>query len=354
MTMISCDFLVPIFVDFWQQKHFQIRAEQNHSEMKEFLFKIRQLLNVGLISEQDVREYIRPIAFLEPEKAYIISQLQTAYRNLMDKRPIDFTTYEPLSYFKKQNALVWLSVYFVNLHLPGIQVDEDTKQTQLLGNLPILLPYRQCQYCGRLLDEDEKPYQEPKPNKRPRKQYCHVGGCSSVNDSNPSAHEEKCCYRQWAKVKRSFRQGLINHSNEDISETHKQRKITEMFLKFCEKRYQECLNIRWAVIPKSFYPDAVNYLNEKNILMRDYEKYLELSELQPEQVERDDETFKKVENILFPVDDEINYYGDYRYRPGPSGEKPILSFKPATRASFFKPYREHLYFYNPSKDKSRK
>lgn len=96
------------------------------------------------------------------------------------------------------------------------------------------LPYQQCFYCGKR-DTNPKGREFGKMDLC----YCHLKPCPT-STSSPSAHAVGCCYGDWKRIKNNIRARLKRAAADP-------KRVTQIFLAFCEQRYQCNLTLRTPV-----------------------------------------------------------------------------------------------------------
>ncbi len=246
-------FLRNTFEKFLIETTSSIQAEHAHAEgMRDYLFRrqgeerspYRQFLqSLGLTEEEfEVR-------FLSPWKDLTAEQVQEVikYWNfIFSGRKKVLLGAMPIN---EHLALQWTLVNVVELNISGLELfrpdyeevlaQESAHQKDIITYMFVspehALPQRQCHFCGRL-DKD------PRGNVFGHKglRFCHLENCPS--GSNASNHEVHCCWATWRRLKMNFRTAL-DRCGPDKSRAKK------IFQAFCERRYQENLQMQIPVRP---------------------------------------------------------------------------------------------------------
>jgi|GEM_PF-1752417 len=164
---------------------------------------------------------------------------------------------------RKLNALDWLLFQVAELCLFKLSPNLYKKTWT---------PEKQCFYCGRPDFYERKESDKIKIIKfNGRNRFCHVSGCGK--GTNPEKHQDGCCYKNWARMKKTLEQALKRVCEEiyknpmDFDEGRFDRdeeiKIREeakkIFIEFCEKQYRKNLKINYTI--QSELGPAVNLID---------------------------------------------------------------------------------------------
>ena len=199
----------------------------------------KELLNAQGLKQKDFyKKYIQPFADLD-EKSLEMA-LKALCVNLRD------TTTQDYSYAvckqprigRQLNALQWL--------LPQIV---DLKLFELPDNVKVYYkkPIKQCLYCG-------KPDFYIRKNKQiaftEKVHLCHHDNCDMVQ-TNLGDHDINCHYKIWKQKKKNLNQTIIRnskfYSSDKYNNIYVDNKLIKTFLDFCDKQYEENLNIEYTI-----------------------------------------------------------------------------------------------------------
>ena len=107
-----------------------------------------------------------------------------------------------------------------------------------MSDIDFKLPYNQCHYCGK---PNSFMHQTGVKSFNRKRKYCHDSKCAKIHDangSNPKEHE-KCCFGKFAIEKKKLYEQMRRIKTEDSI----QEKM-ELFIAYCEKRFNENLKIK--------------------------------------------------------------------------------------------------------------
>lgn len=231
----------------------------------------KNLLKKLAMSEKKFYEiYIKPFKSLTKQELNTVFEI-LAPELLETYTKIEFDLYESipfngqlkydLSSVRKENALNWL---LFQVDLLGI-FNISKKLNKLL-----IEPYHQCYYCGKPNFYIRNGVTK---NFNLKETFCHKDYCQS--GSNPEKHDN-CCYSKWARKRKSLEKALSVYEKlisdiienyedyEDNNASHEQKaildnKLNEIFIKFCEKQYQENLKINYTI--QTISVDAINLMD---------------------------------------------------------------------------------------------
>ncbi len=252
-------FLRPALLSFVEEKLASFASIREHQGVFQDFVRIDKTLGCtpfkDLLRELNLSEPEFSQRFLNPWRELSSSQLTKVLKYVNWAHRFRFgqeLTLKPLS---ELNALHWtiIQVYKLNLngltlflHTPDwIEHHREEPTTDVLTHLyqaePFCLPHRQCYWCGRL-DHDPR----GKAFGHRGLSLCHQSQCL-MHSVNLPDHPNDCCYRQWNALKDSLKQTLKNQKQSED-------KMTQTFLAFCEKRFQQNLNQSYRPRPQQEKP----------------------------------------------------------------------------------------------------
>lgn len=239
--------LSDVFENWYFKKLKEIKSDKN------LIRPPKNMLKRLAISENEFYE-----TYIKPFKSLTKQDLNTVFKILApelleiytkdESLPIDYelkVIYD-LSFARKENALCWL---LFQIDLLGI-FNLSKKLNKLL-----MIPHHQCYYCGK----PNSYIRNGKVKKFNLKEtFCHKDNCHA--GSNPEKHDD-CCYAKWARKRKALEKALKGAEKltsdiigiyEDNNASFEQKailenKFNEIFIKFCEKQYQENLKINYTV-----------------------------------------------------------------------------------------------------------
>lgn len=251
---LSCAFLIPVFSSFVQEKWDAFTSIQEHIQVPPELMFIDPETGKppykGMLEELNLEESEFSERFITPWVDLTSKQLSDVLRIWNFAFRFRIGQELVLQPFRELSALQWTVIQVYKLNLPGLVVfnksaeyfetakpDPQTDMISLLFQAePYCLPVRQCFFCGRL-DEDPR----GKPFAKQGLTLCHLERCQTHSANLPD-HDKHCCYREWNRRKDSLKRTLKNRSLN-------QEKAIDIFLMFCQKRFEANL-----LIP--FFPRA--------------------------------------------------------------------------------------------------
>lgn len=204
------------------------------------------LIAKGLNQKEFYKKYIQP--YMDLDENHLEMVLKALCVNLKEKTTSHNYSYnickQPKS-CRQLNALQWLLPQIVDLKL--FELPEKVKTYYKK-------PYKQCLYCG-------KPNFYIRNNKQiaftESKHLCHHDNCDMAQ-TNLGDHDINCHYKKWKQKKKNLNQTIIRNSKfyngDKWHDVNVDNKLIRTFLDFCDKQYEENLNIEytiqyWAEIP---------------------------------------------------------------------------------------------------------
>lgn len=211
----------------------------------------KMLERLNLSEEKYYQIYIEPYRHLnKQELEATLNLLAPEIVHLYLKEGIDpkcnLTINMDVDFQRKENALDWLLFQVAELNF-------FTWSPKLYNKIQV--PKNQCFYCGQ--PDFYIKFGQIKFNGRDR--FCHKIGCQK--GANPEKHVDGCCYKNWARRKKTledkldkacvefyekredFEDGKLSRDKE-LRITQKARKV---FIEFCEKQYAENLKINYTI-----------------------------------------------------------------------------------------------------------
>ena len=216
----------------------------------------KEFLNAQGLSQKDFyKKYIQPFTDLDEKNLEIaLKALCVNLRETTIARNYSYAICKQPRSSRRLNALQWLVPQIVDLKLFELPDKVEVYYKK---------PVRQCLYCG-------KPDFYIRNNKQvaftESKHLCHHDNCDMVQ-TNLGDHDINCHYKIWKQKKKNLNQTIIRNSKfyngDKWHDVNVDNKLIRTFLDFCDKQYEENLNIEytiqyWAEMPG--YPESRQFI----------------------------------------------------------------------------------------------